>query len=598
MQLGIESYQTKLNLEQPNWDASDFPFKEDYTIVFKPIAVIYRDRDDNRKMMRINEVHNFSDETLTKIKEKLDFMVKDFKLFKFNKGMENRKWTEDDKKRSEDFIEDTLPILLSFTHCGNKTILRVIRIILVILPERPSETKIFHNEDENPVRANIQQALGSYKRSHKGVKASANSDIVYFFTSVQDGDPLQDDVRLCLADDLKKAQDHNQRQVNDESKDYYPKYMAPLPPREHRHRFLIYEGLEYTDLDIADFESRLDRIHMREVHRVPVFDFRGLPDLMAEGLTARMLMEHCDEAGVNVFTSRAWRIMFDIRGPLVHELILEFFSTFRFGQAILDLDTPVTLQFQLGEARRCMSWRQFILALGLHTKEEMQTAVFGVYWAGSARQIPDKGDLRDYWMGISSAGDFLGTSPSYTAIRDLILRLCHRLIAYSIVRRSQAPENVTVTNLFYLRGMDVDSVNVPYLLARYLRLFAAGRKSGAHISGGQFVARLAEHFGLLTVEILGGLTTWAWVSIRPERQPDAAAGPPTDDEDAPIVDEGGQADPTLVTLVAASATTRSCQDYTPKLMEASGQPYQAFDGTFRGSSPGTFHRRKASTSIA
>ncbi|GJR00570.1 putative reverse transcriptase domain-containing protein [Tanacetum coccineum] len=61
-----------------------------------------------------------------------------------------------------------------------------------------------------------------YERSHKGVKASANSDIVYFFTSAQDGDPLQDDVRLCLADDLKKSQDHNQRQVKDESKDHYP----------------------------------------------------------------------------------------------------------------------------------------------------------------------------------------------------------------------------------------------------------------------------------------------------------------------------------------------------------------------------------------
>ncbi|GKB63443.1 hypothetical protein Tco_0919629, partial [Tanacetum coccineum] len=207
LQLGIESYQTKLNLEQHNWDVSNFPFKEDYTIVFKPRAVIYRDRDDNRKMMRIDEVHKFSDGTLTRIKEKLKFMVKDFKLFKFNKGMENRKWTEDDKRRSEDFIEDTLPILLSFTHCGNKSILRVLCIILVILPEHPSETKVFHNEDGNPARANIKQALGSYERSHKGVKAFANSDIVYFFTSAQDGDPLQDDVRLCLGDDLKKAQD-------------------------------------------------------------------------------------------------------------------------------------------------------------------------------------------------------------------------------------------------------------------------------------------------------------------------------------------------------------------------------------------------------
>ncbi|GJX85864.1 hypothetical protein Tco_0336638 [Tanacetum coccineum] len=30
LQLGIESYQTKLNLTQPDWDASDFLFKKDY----------------------------------------------------------------------------------------------------------------------------------------------------------------------------------------------------------------------------------------------------------------------------------------------------------------------------------------------------------------------------------------------------------------------------------------------------------------------------------------------------------------------------------------------------------------------------------------
>ncbi|GJV31931.1 hypothetical protein Tco_1392331 [Tanacetum coccineum] len=42
------------------------------------------------------------------------------------------------------------------------------------------------------------------------VKASANSDIIFFFTSAQDGNRLLDDERLSLADDLKKAHDHNQ----------------------------------------------------------------------------------------------------------------------------------------------------------------------------------------------------------------------------------------------------------------------------------------------------------------------------------------------------------------------------------------------------
>ncbi|GJS46301.1 hypothetical protein Tco_0596422 [Tanacetum coccineum] len=228
-----------------------------------------------------------------------------------------------------------------------------------------------------------------------------------------------------------------------------------LPPRDQRHQYLRYEGLQYTEADIEDFESRLARIYRREVHRVQVFDFGGLPDLIAKGMSVRMLMEHRDVQG---------------EAPELEAVYV---------------------------------------ALGLHTGEETESPGFARYWAESARQIPDKGDLRDYWIGISYAGDLLSTVPSYIAIWDLILRLCYRLIACSIARRSQAPEKVTMTNLFYLRGMDIDSVNVPYLLARYLRLFAAGRKSEAHISGGQFMARLAEHFGLLIAEILGGLTVIA-----------------------------------------------------------------------------------------
>ncbi|GKA18881.1 hypothetical protein Tco_0698796, partial [Tanacetum coccineum] len=105
LQLGIESYQTKLNLTQPDWDASDFLFKEDYTIVSKPRAVIYRDRNDQKKMMRETEVHKFSDGTLNRILDKLDHMVKDFKLFKFNPGMEIRIWSEVDRRRSKEFME-------------------------------------------------------------------------------------------------------------------------------------------------------------------------------------------------------------------------------------------------------------------------------------------------------------------------------------------------------------------------------------------------------------------------------------------------------------------------------------------------------------
>ncbi|GJR96235.1 hypothetical protein Tco_0268409 [Tanacetum coccineum] len=209
LQLGIESYQTKINLECPNWDAADYYFKEDYTIVPKPRAVVYRDRNDQRKLMRLNELHKFSDGTLTRVMEKLDHMVKDFHLFEYNKGMETRKWSEDDKRRSKDFItaiEKRLQIrriyqsLESFVggrirdiahrlfNRNNVTTLSLqnkrrksasikgkvpteIELVLdytqqvssqAVPPkapkglknnkEHPSETMVFHNEDGNPAR--------------------------------------------------------------------------------------------------------------------------------------------------------------------------------------------------------------------------------------------------------------------------------------------------------------------------------------------------------------------------------------------------------------------------------------------------------------
>ncbi|GKB93791.1 hypothetical protein Tco_0979928 [Tanacetum coccineum] len=277
--------------------------------------------------------------------------------------------------------------------------------------------------------------------------------------------------------------------------------MAPLPPRGQRHLFLRYQGLDYTDADIADFEKR-------------------------------MVMEHRDDAGGDVFTSQAWGRLFDTRGPLVRELILEFLSTLRFGE--------------------------FILALGLHIGEEMESLSFARYWSESERMIPGKGDLHDYWRDISNDGDFLGPPPSYTLIRDPVLRLYHQMMAHSIAGRSQAPEKVIATDLLYLRRMDVGSVNIPYLLARYLRRFIARRKSGAHISGGQFIARLAEHFGLLTAEILEGLTITALIQIIDMAElPDVAAGALEVAQDAPIIDEGGQADsaPTHAPPPPAAART-------------------------------------------
>ncbi|GKD11154.1 hypothetical protein Tco_1190839 [Tanacetum coccineum] len=108
------------------------------------------------------------------------------------------------------------------------------------------------------------------------------------------------------------------------------------------------------------------------------------------------------------------------------------------------------------------------------------------------------------------------------------------MMAHSIAGRSQAPEKVTVTDLFYLRGLDVGSVNIPYLLARYLRRFAAGRKSGALIS-------ISRAFWTPGRGEASRIDCDYERAPGPERQPDAAVGALGAAEDSPAVDEGDQA---------------------------------------------------------
>ncbi|GKA08642.1 hypothetical protein Tco_0687973 [Tanacetum coccineum] len=93
------------NLHPNNFEDLYLLHLQDYTIVNKPRAVIYRDRNDQKKMMRETEVHKFSDGTLNRILDNLDHMVKDFKLFKFNPGIETRIWSEVNRRRSKEFME-------------------------------------------------------------------------------------------------------------------------------------------------------------------------------------------------------------------------------------------------------------------------------------------------------------------------------------------------------------------------------------------------------------------------------------------------------------------------------------------------------------
>ncbi|GJV40654.1 hypothetical protein Tco_1419094 [Tanacetum coccineum] len=64
LQLGVESYQKKLNLTRPDTYRSDLKQKSPYRAYSNPKGFIYQNKDKKNRLMRINELHKFSDGTL------------------------------------------------------------------------------------------------------------------------------------------------------------------------------------------------------------------------------------------------------------------------------------------------------------------------------------------------------------------------------------------------------------------------------------------------------------------------------------------------------------------------------------------------------
>ncbi|GJR83572.1 hypothetical protein Tco_0154357 [Tanacetum coccineum] len=95
---------TALNLTKLGWDATGYEFEHDYTIIESPRAVVFLVDNNDQNIMRFNEIYKFSDGTLTRILESLDYKVKEFKVKRFNLGMNTRFWTQKDVAMSKEFI--------------------------------------------------------------------------------------------------------------------------------------------------------------------------------------------------------------------------------------------------------------------------------------------------------------------------------------------------------------------------------------------------------------------------------------------------------------------------------------------------------------
>nr|GFA82457.1 hypothetical protein [Tanacetum cinerariifolium] len=101
LQLGVESYQKRLNLTKPDTYRSDLKRREAYTAYSYPRGFIYQNKDKKNRLMRIDELHKFSDWTLNDVRNALDDRLKGIRM----QYLPTTIWRKGDKDRAAAMIQ-------------------------------------------------------------------------------------------------------------------------------------------------------------------------------------------------------------------------------------------------------------------------------------------------------------------------------------------------------------------------------------------------------------------------------------------------------------------------------------------------------------
>ncbi|GJX56694.1 retrotransposon ORF1 [Tanacetum coccineum] len=208
------------------------------------------------------------------------------------------------------------------------------------------------------------------------------------------------------------------------------------------------------------FET-IEEVLLPQVHH----DFllwEGCNNEGCDGEIDDMLMIKLREAESNeeIFTFVAWIRAFNIKEPIYAKLCHEFYSTYEFNEVCADdeLQSKKIIKFRLGGRAHNLTLLEFARRLGLYHANELEEDGFDVCFQGGLRS-DDNFNALEYWLSISREEN-LGLSKSHAStIRNLILRVIHKMITYGLCQRTTRYDKIQKNDLWLLSMFDARHQN-------------------------------------------------------------------------------------------------------------------------------------------
>nr|GEW07954.1 hypothetical protein [Tanacetum cinerariifolium] len=101
LQLGVESYQKKINVTKPKTTKSEIRKRDPYTPYQDPQGFIYINDNGRNRLMRSDELYKFSDRTLTRLRTSQDDIKNNIRM----EYLQKRRWSTLENKRANIMIK-------------------------------------------------------------------------------------------------------------------------------------------------------------------------------------------------------------------------------------------------------------------------------------------------------------------------------------------------------------------------------------------------------------------------------------------------------------------------------------------------------------
>nr|GFA42904.1 hypothetical protein [Tanacetum cinerariifolium] len=226
------------------------------------------------------------------------------------------------------------------------------------------------------------------------------------------------------------------------------------------HEFLEWEGCNRDAK--SRYNTKLAHLLPIQIYSSYVMNWDILNRMGCDNEIDELLRINLCEAGTNeeIFTSLAWIRAFNINEPIYLELCHEFYSTYEFVEVCTDdeLKTKNIIKFRLGGRAHSLTLLEFACRLRLYHAEELDEEGFNVYFQVGLRS-DQHFNAQEYWLSISREENLSLSRSHASTIRNLVLRVLHKMITYGLCQRTTEYDKIQKNDLWLLSMFDARHQN-------------------------------------------------------------------------------------------------------------------------------------------